>query len=83
MKEKCLCCEYKTLPKKVSECVGFICPVCFWENDVFMNNMYDLKEKSDCNRSMPLEQARENYKKYDACAEEFINKVRKPNKDEM
>ena len=58
-------------------------PYMFWENDVFMNNMYDLKEKSDCNRSMPLEQARENYKKYDACAEEFINKVRKPNKDEM
>ena len=29
MKEKCLCCEYKTLPKKVSECVGFICHICF------------------------------------------------------
>lgn len=48
-----------------------------------MNNMYDLKEKSDSNRSMTLEQARANYKKYGACDEEFINKVRKPNKDEM
>ncbi len=46
-KDKCVCCGYKTLPKKVSECVGFICPVCFGKNDVFMNNMYDLKEKSD------------------------------------
>lgn len=83
MKEKCLCCVYKTLPKKANECVAFICPVCFWENDVFMKNMLDLKEKSDSNRGMNLEQARENFKKYNACAEEFSSKVRMPNKEEI
>ena len=57
MKEKCLCCGYKTLPKKVEECICFICPVCFWENDIFMKNIYDTKEKSDSNGGMTLEEA--------------------------
>jgi len=48
-----------------------------------MKNMYDIKEKSDSNRSMTLERARENFKKYGACDKEFVNKVRKPNDDEI
>lgn len=83
MKDKCLCCGYKTLPKKVEECVAFICPICFWENDIFMKDMNYIKEHSDSNRSMTLEQARENFKKYGACDKEFVNKVRKPNTDEI
>ncbi len=55
----------------------------FLENDVFMKNMYDIKEESDSNRSTTLEQARLNYKKYGAYDKEFINKVRRPNKDEI
>ena len=83
MKEKCLCCGYKTLPKKVEECICFICPVCFWENDIFMKNIYDTKEKSDSNGGMTLDEARDNYKNYGACDKKFIDKVRKPNKDEI
>lgn len=83
MKEKCLCCGYKTLPKSVEHSTAFICPVCFWENDVFMRNIYDIKEKSDSNRGLTLEQARDNFQKYGACDKEFMNRVRKPNKDEV
>ena len=83
MKEKCLCCGYKTLPKKVEECICFICPVFCWENDISMKNIYDTKEKSDSNGGMTLEEARENYKNYGACDKKFIDKVRKPNKDEI
>lgn len=83
MKEKCLCCGYKTLPAKRENCIAFICPVCFFENDVFMKNMNDIKEKSDSNGGMTLEQARDNFKKYGACNKEFITKVRKPKKEEM
>ena len=71
MKEKCLCCGYKTLPKSEEESIAFICPVCFWENDVFMKN------------NMTLEQARDNFKKYGACDKKFINNVREPNQDEI
>ncbi len=74
---KCVCCGYDTLPKEPKECVGYICPVCLWENDVFMNNMFDLDEKSDCNNGMTLYQARENFKKYNVCNKKFISEVRK------
>ena len=83
MKEKCLCCGYKTLPDKIEKCIAFICPVCFWENDVFMKDMHDTKEQSDSNRCMTLEQARLNFKIFGACDKEFINKVREPNTDEI
>ena len=52
-------------------------------NDIFMKNIYDTKEKSDSNGGMTLEEARENYKNYGACDKKFIDKVRKPNKDEI
>ncbi|MEG0388886.1 MAG: CPCC family cysteine-rich protein, partial [Niameybacter sp.] len=31
----CLCCGYKTLPVPKEDAIAYICPVCFWENDVF------------------------------------------------
>ncbi len=40
MKEKCLCCEYKTLPKKVSECVAFICPVSVQAHHSFVDGIH-------------------------------------------
>lgn len=35
MKYPCPCCGNLTLPVKPEDAVAFICPVCFWENDVF------------------------------------------------
>lgn len=71
MKYRCLCCGNKTLPYKAEECVAFICPMCFWENDVFMDNMHDITEQSDSNSHMTLEQARNNYKEYGVCNPEI------------
>lgn len=82
-KNICLCCGYQTLPASPADCIGFICPVCFWENDVFMKDMHDCKEKSDCNHGMTLEQARENFKKYATCAQRFLGYVRKPKPTEI
>lgn len=36
-KYKCPCCDYYTYPVPTKEAVGFICPVCFWENDIFIS----------------------------------------------
>ncbi|MFI3255507.1 MAG: CPCC family cysteine-rich protein [Eubacteriales bacterium] len=34
----CSCCGYITLPVAREEAIGYICPVCFWENDVFIKS---------------------------------------------
>jgi len=31
----CPCCGYLTFPVPKESAVAFICPVCYWENDVF------------------------------------------------
>ncbi|MDR7813872.1 CPCC family cysteine-rich protein [Lacrimispora sp.] len=51
---KCPCCDYYTYPVPTKEAVGFICPVCFWEN-----------EPSDCNHGLTILEGRSNYKKYE------------------
>jgi hypothetical protein len=38
MKYKCLCCGNYTLPVEPEAAVAFICPVCYWENDVFISS---------------------------------------------
>ena len=35
---QCLCCRNETLPVPASDAVAYICPVCWWENDVFLNS---------------------------------------------
>ena len=61
---KCLCCGNKTLPVPAEEGVAYICPVCWWENDVFLKYP---DEPSDENHGMTLLEARENYIKYGIC----------------
>lgn len=34
----CPCCGYLTLPVPQKEAMAYICPVCFWENDVFLQS---------------------------------------------
>ena len=70
---KCLCCGLETLPAEPENAVAFICPVCWWENDVFIRTDDD---PSDENRGMSLNQARENYKKYGIAT--YLTRV-KPN----
>ncbi|HIS75976.1 MAG TPA: precorrin-6y C5,15-methyltransferase (decarboxylating) subunit CbiE [Candidatus Merdivicinus excrementipullorum] len=68
MKYPCPCCGNLTLPVKPEDAVAFICPVCFWENDVFL--MSDT-EPSDENHGLTLLDGRTNYRKYGACCPEM------------
>jgi len=36
MKYQCPCCGYFTYNVPANEDCGYICPVCFWENDPFI-----------------------------------------------
>jgi len=71
---KCECCGNKTVNGKTEDALGYICPVCFWEVDTFIN---DEDEPSDQNHQLTLKQARVNYVKFGACHSKFINSVRK------
>ncbi len=77
-KYRCLGCNYKTLPYEAEKCVAYVCPVCYWENDVFMVDMNDINERSDENHGMTLKEARENFLKYGAVRKNFAEYTRKP-----
>ena len=71
----CPCCGCLTFPVPKEEAIAYICPVCFWENDVF-----DPREDdpSDENRGMTLRQGRENYRKWGAVREDLVPYTRPP-----
>jgi len=77
---KCPCCDCYTYPVPVKEDVGFICPVCFWENDAFISSE---NEPSDCNHGLTILEGRSNYKKYGACEETMLSNVRSPKECEI
>jgi len=76
----CPCCGYKTFPVPKEEAIAFICPVCFWENDVFTQSD---EEPSDENHGMTLNEGRKNFQKYGAVREDFLQHVRPPLPAEM
>ncbi len=61
---KCKCCGNETLPAPPEDAVAYICPVCFWENDMFNA---DEDEPSDENHGMTLHEGRKNYRLYGIC----------------
>lgn len=70
----CSCCAYHTL----TEAGGYeICPVCFWEDDGWL----DPDKVSGPNR-ITLRQARENYASFGACDEDRQEHVRPPRLEE-
>lgn len=71
----CPCCGYYTFPAPKEEAIAYICPVCFWENDVFDP---EPDAPSDENGGMALLEGWENYKKWGAVQENFIRHIRKP-----
>ena len=79
-KHPCPCCGYITFPVPKEEALAYICPVCFWENDVF-----DPGEDapSDENGGMTLCQGRENYHKYGAVQQRLVPYARPPRVEEM
>lgn len=50
-KYQCPCCGHYTYNVPANEDCGFICPVCFWENDPFIASD---SEPSDSNHGMTL-----------------------------
>lgn len=62
------------------DAIAYICPVCFWENDVFILSDDEL---SDENHGMSLDEAKQNFKMYSACKKEYLSKVRKPFESEI
>lgn len=80
MKHKCPCCEYYTLLVPKEDAHAYICSVCFWEIDTFVQSD---DEPSDMNHQLTLKQARANFLKFGACEESMIERVRKPEVDEI
>ncbi|MGL4737427.1 MAG: CPCC family cysteine-rich protein [Cellulosilyticaceae bacterium] len=76
----CPCCGYHTFPVPKEDAIAYICPVCFWENDVFTSSD---DEPSDENHGMTLNEARRNYKKFGACSQDMLRHVREPRSNEL
>ena len=49
-KYPCPCCGYLTYPVPREDAIAYICPVCFWENDVFVTS---VDEPSDGAGKLP------------------------------
>ena len=71
----CPCCGCLTFPVPREEAIAYICPVCFWENDVFDPGEDD---PSDENGGMTLRQGRENYRKWGAVRPGLVPYARPP-----
>lgn len=76
----CPCCGCLTLPDPPEKAVAYICPVCCWENDVFITSE---EEPSDENGGMTLRQARAQYWQSGACHEKHLQYTRKPYPEEI
>ena len=71
----CPCCGYLTFPVPREAAIAYICPVCFWENDVFDPGEDD---PSDENGGMTLREGRENFRNYGAVRPDLVCHVRPP-----
>lgn len=56
-----------------------ICPICYWEDDLVQYN--DPAYSGGAN-ALSLNASRENYKRFGACEERFLDMVRKPTDEE-
>ena len=79
-KYPCPCCKHITFPVPSDEAVAYICPVCYWENDVFITKD---DEASDENNGMTLNEARRNFKQFGACSVNMLKYVREPLPEEI
>ena len=77
---RCPCCGFKTFPVPPAEAVAYICPVCCWENDVFLASG---DAPSDENHGLSLNQARENFRLYAVCDPNLAHLVRPPRPEEL
>ena len=78
-KYQCPCCGYFTYNVPANEDCGYICPVCFWENDPFIASD---NEPSDSNHGITLKEAKSNFSQFGACEKDMLCHVRSPRDDE-
>ena len=78
-KYQCPCCGFFTYNVPADEDCGYICPVCFWENDPFITSD---NEPSDSNHGTTLKEAKSNFLQFGACKKEMLCHVRPPRDDE-
>ena len=77
--QPCPCCSYITIPDG-GECTAYICPVCLWEMDAFLQS---ADEPSDQNYGLTLRQAQENYHRCGAVLERLKPYCREPKAEEF
>ena len=65
----CPCCGNPTYPVPPKDDIGFICDICWWEYDTFIQSDDEL---SDQNHGMTLNQAKDNYKKHGISAPQLL-----------
>lgn len=74
----CPCCGYRTIPNH-GDAIAYICPVCFWEIDVFLSGE---EEPSDENHGLTLNEARKNFGRYGAVLQSLKPHCRMPTEGE-
>ena len=74
----CLCCGYKTIPRRHWH---EICPVCFWE-DVDQGD-HNLDFRDPWNHMVSLRKARLNFLRFGACRKMMRKHVRNPLPEEQ
>ena len=76
---KCPCCGYLTIPNN-GDALGYICPVCMWEIDLFIKSD---DEPSDLNNGLSLKEARKNFKQFGAVLQNLKQYCREPKEYEQ
>ncbi|MFB6179922.1 MAG: CPCC family cysteine-rich protein [Halorientalis sp.] len=75
----CPVCGYRTLPSHPHQVRYEICPICYWEDDLVQQS----KPKSPAGANkIPLQQARENFRKYGAVERRLVEYTREPTDDD-
>ena len=67
MNHPCPCCGCLTFPVPEQEAIAYICPVCYWENDVFLGGP---------------DEASDNFQKFGACCIQMLPYVRPAKQEE-
>lgn len=78
-KFRCRCCNYKTLEEEPDDTYE-ICPVCYWEDDGLQYNNPDYEGGAN---HVSLNQAKENFRKYEVSELRFKKYVRPHLEDEV
>ncbi|WP_084299380.1 CPCC family cysteine-rich protein [Dyadobacter tibetensis] len=74
-KKQCICCGYHSI-----EGISDICPVCFWQKDIFQEKYIDDDGGPNL---ISLRISQENFNKFGVIDQKFKSLVRPPKEDEL